>query len=161
MQLALSDYRNSMEDVLRELQKAWNLTQEFDGPQMYAGAIKSDLELVGNPVCKGHLCGYCTGIDRASCLCATCGGTGLWWKSAKTGTGQSSKRADERYDPEAAWKNILSKPVWSEGFSLQTAADGTCLTRISPRVYRGLWQGKTEKESGGFFRYRAFLHWIF
>lgn len=44
MQLALSDYRNSMEDVLRELQKAWNLTQEFDGPQMYAGAkIKSDL----------------------------------------------------------------------------------------------------------------------
>ena len=35
-----------MEDVLRELQKAWNLTQEFDGPQMYAGAIKSDLELV-------------------------------------------------------------------------------------------------------------------
>ena len=46
MQLALSDYRNSMEDVLRELQKAWNLTQEFDGPQMYAGAIKSDLELV-------------------------------------------------------------------------------------------------------------------
>lgn len=46
MQLALSDYRNSMEDVLRELQKAWNLTQEFDGPQMYAGTIKSDLELV-------------------------------------------------------------------------------------------------------------------
>ena len=35
-----------MEDVLRELQKAWNLTQEFDGPQMYAGTIKSDLELV-------------------------------------------------------------------------------------------------------------------
>ena len=46
MQLALSDYRNSMEDVLRELQKAWNLTQEFDGPQMYVGAIKNDLELV-------------------------------------------------------------------------------------------------------------------
>lgn len=76
MQLALSDYRNSMEDVLRELQKAWNLTQEFDGPQMYAGAIKSDLELV-ETLCTRYLCRYCAGIDRASCLCTTCGGTGL------------------------------------------------------------------------------------
>lgn len=46
MQLALAAYKNSMEDVLRELKKAWMLTQDLDGPQMYGDAIRSDLELV-------------------------------------------------------------------------------------------------------------------
>lgn len=46
MQSAIKYYRSNMEGLCKELQKAWELTQDVDGPQMYAEAIESDLEVV-------------------------------------------------------------------------------------------------------------------
>lgn len=46
MQSALRYYRSNMEGLCAELQKAWELTQDFDGPVMYAETIESDLELI-------------------------------------------------------------------------------------------------------------------
>ena len=66
-----------MEDVLRELQKAWNLTQEFDGPQMYASTIKSDLELVETLCTKDTYVDIVQALTEIPRLCTTCGGTGL------------------------------------------------------------------------------------
>lgn len=46
MEKALEYYDSSMEGILRELRRAWELTQDYDGPGMYRAAIESDLELV-------------------------------------------------------------------------------------------------------------------
>lgn len=46
MQSVLNYYGNCMEGLLQELQKAGELTKDYDGPNMYAAAIESDLELV-------------------------------------------------------------------------------------------------------------------
>ncbi|MCI8327819.1 MAG: UvrD-helicase domain-containing protein, partial [Lachnospiraceae bacterium] len=43
---ALAYYHSNLSGVFVELQKAWELTQDTDGPNMYAAAVESDLELV-------------------------------------------------------------------------------------------------------------------
>lgn len=48
MKKALEYYDSNMEGLLQELQRAWELTQDYDGPGMYGAAIGSDLELVQN-----------------------------------------------------------------------------------------------------------------
>ena len=48
MKSALEYYDSNMEGLLQELQRAWELTQDYDGPGMYGAAIESDLKLVRN-----------------------------------------------------------------------------------------------------------------
>lgn len=46
MKETLFYYLNSMQGILEELQQAYELTQDSDGPSMYQEAIESDLELI-------------------------------------------------------------------------------------------------------------------
>ena len=99
--------------------------------------LKSDLELVETLCTKdtyADIVQALTELPAYARLAAARGYDGSLQKQAQV----KAAREQMKDTIQKLREKYSFKASLIEGFSLQTAADGTCLTRISPRVYRGL-----------------------